>query len=339
MKNSNLLHSGSIVLCACLVLLSCKKQILETVPEQSIIAEQAASVNECKPAVLGVYSSYLSSPGSGDWLNLAQKWYVDGKVKYLKAMHGGMTGTFLDPILDFMFVLNWGEVSYQGNQVNLKDVFDNRLNMRVTLDNGGRPVASYYDYETSPTSYMHDTSYYYYNGDRLDYIISLYKITYGGPSPTFAWRKYVFSYDNWGNIIKAEFPGNTRLTVQYDYTKPVRGMMSNFHVTSSLKLLEYLDLIKLPMNHAVTRTNFAVFEGGYPPNEYFYEMRNSQYKDYVIIDGLVKSYVYDDPFPFKRTIFYNGWECDASPSMNVNNKPENAIANLKQFQQLYPNKP
>ncbi len=330
MKKSNPFLSSSIMFCAAFFLFSCKKQILETASDQSLAMMQAASVNECKPAVLGVYSMYPSSPTNGEWGTLAQKWYADGKVKYLKARHGGWTGTFTDPILDFIFELNWGEVSYQGNQVYLTDVANNRVMMRVTLDEHGRPVATYYDYEPSPGTYMHDTTYYYYDGDRLNNMISLYTRTAFGPRPVVGWRKYVFSYDDWGNVLKAEFPGSERLNVQYDYSKPVEGILSNFHITSSLKLLEYLELIKLPMHHAVTRTNLEFAYLGV-----FNEFGNTQYKDYVITDGLVRSYVCVDPF--RVITFYNGWECGTNSAINLNYQSENEIGNLRQFQKLYKN--
>ena len=333
MKNYLLIGS---TISASMFLFGCKKQIVEPIEIQSTSSIAVNPTSQCRAATLGVYSVYPSSPANGEWTTLAQKWYAnDGKVKYLKAKHGGWTGTFLDPILDLMFDLNWGEVLYQGNQVYLKDVVNNRVMMRVTVDNHGRPLASYYDYEPSPGTYMHDTTYYYYDDNRLESIISLYERTTFGPIPYVGWRKFVFSYDDWGNLVKAEFPGNNRLNVQYDYTKPVEGIISNFHVTSPLKLLEYMELIKLPMHHAVIRTNFEVASYYNVPYEVYNEVRNSQYKDYVITNGLVRSYAYDDPF--RVITFYNGWECAPAPSVIGTVLPENAVSNLKQFKQMYPN--
>ncbi len=314
-----------MMLCLSMVLFSCKKQIAEKVELQSEASLQTVNANPCRPAIFGAYN--------GAWRTLAQKWYSNGKVKYLKAVHGGWTGTFLDPILDYMFILDWGEVSYQGNQVYLTDVTKNQVMLRVTLDNYGRPVASYYDYSPSPGSFMRDTTYYYYNSGRLESIISLYKITYSPPFPSSGWRKYVFSYDSWGNVVKAEQPGNERLTVQYDYTQPVQDLTSNFHITSSLKLLEYLELLKLPMHHAVIRTNWGFIVNAGTPDEFFSEVRNSAYKNYLITNELVRSYEVD--LPVGAVTFYNGWDCGLQASLNDANRMRNEISNLQKFQEMY----
>ena len=81
-----------------------------------------------------------------------------------------------------------------------------------------------------------------------------------------------------------------------------------------------MELIKLPMHHAVTKIGY-----GDPSN-------STEYKDYEIVDGWVRSYVYVDPSPFSqnKTTFYNGWDCGGSVITG------NAIGTLKQFQHLYP---
>jgi len=331
MKNYFLI--GGMMLCVSMCLPSCKKQITEPIAIQPASSIPTNSATQCRPAVLGVYAANSSFPDNGQWTTLAQKWYVGGKVKYLKAVHGGAIGTFPDPILDFMFDLNWGEVTYEGNQIYLRDVANNLMKLRVTLDDNGRPAASYYDYVT-PENYMHDTTYYYYDGDRLDNIISFFQRTFYSPRPIVGWRKYVFSYDDWGNLVKAEFPESERLNLEYDYSKPVEGVISNFHITSSLKLLEYLELIKLPMHHALTRTDFGYIRFPGTPSEFFSTISFSVYKDYVITDGLVRSYKYD--YPGRLVTFYNGWECGTGQSVNATNRPENNISTVKEFQQLYP---
>ena len=315
--------SGAIVL-ASLLLFSCKKEIQSHNTESVISSPQTIASTECKPAVLGAYS--------GTWTTLAQKWYENGKVKYLKARHGSTLATFIDPILEFLFDLNWGEVTYAGNQVYLKDVADNRMQMRVTLDDAGRPVASYYNYKpySYGNEYTHDTTYYYYDGDRLDYFISIYETVPYGTIHLYQYRKYQLSYDAFGNLTQAEFPGHSKFTVQYDYTRPVSGVISNFNMTSSVKILEYLELIKLPMHHAVTETTVEIASS--QPGMYW-TLSSAQYKDYVITDGLVRSYVFDG-FPGK-IIFYNGWECGNGSLQNAASKLRGGIASLKQFQELY----
>ena len=324
MKNLINVSIGSMMFCASLVLISCKKQIAEKAALPSEASPQTVSAGPCKPAVLGMYD--------GEWQTLAQKWYSNGKVKYLKAQRGRWTPTF-DELRDFKFVLDWGQVSYQGNQVYLTDVTKDQVMMRVTLDNQGRPIATYYDYRPSAGTYMRDTTYYYYKGDRLDYMISLYgRIPDEAfPTPIHGWWKFVFSYDDKGNVTKAEFPESLRYIITYDYTKPVTGIMNNLHITSSLKLLEYLELIELPMHYAVTSINMESLS--WYPDPAYHEVFYSPYKDYAITDGLVNSYVGD--FPFKIVTFYNGWECGTGPLMNVTNAHGKIISNLQQFHQLY----
>ena len=322
MKTFKSCFAASFTFCAALFVLSCRKQITEPREIQPPIKSQANNTTQCKPAALCVNSFYPSSPDNREWTTLAQKWYDNGKVKYLKAKHAGYTSTVLDPFLE-LFDLNWGEVSYEGNQVYLEDVINNRLLLRVTLDNYGRPVASYYHNGTGPGDFVTDTSYYYYQGNRLDYILSLYVTTVDVQAPYSIFRKFIFSYDSWGNLIKVDRPGSMRFNIQYDYGKPVTGIINNFQLTSSLKLLEYMELINLPMHFAVTRTDFQVaFMDTYS------EIRYSSYKDYVISNGLVQSYVYDDPY--RSVTFYNGWECGTSQLNSTN-----LIQDFKQLQQLY----
>jgi hypothetical protein len=314
MKPLTHVFTCSAMLGASLILFSCKKQFVAKTELQATASIQAES--ECRLAVFGGY--YYNQ-----WTTLAQKWYSNGKVKYLKAKSTRYTPTYTDLFLELMYDLEWGEVLYQGNQVYLKDVLNNRTLIRVTLDDNGRPEASYYYNQRGTNVYWYDTTYYYYNGDRLDDMISFFETNeYGTASPVHSWRRYKFTYDSWGNVIKAGTPERPDLTfnIEYDYTKPVRGIILNYQLTSSLSLLENLELIKLPMHHVVTRIAY-----GDPSN-------STQYKDYQITDGFVRSYVCIAP-PFStESIFYNGWDCGT----NISNGPANAIANLQQFQKLYP---
>ena len=295
---------------------SCQKQNVETKPIESLASMQPIATTDCKPEFLGVYAA------SGTWNTLAQKWYSNGRVKYLKAKSGAYAGTFFDPYLEMLFDLNWGEVTYQGNQVYLTDVQHNRTLMRVTLDNFGRPVASYLYNQTPPSpQYWNDTTYYYYNGDRLDYAISLYE-TNGEGALFSGYRKFSFSYDSYGDLAKVERNDGSVTTFQYDYSKPITGMISDFQITSSLKLVEYLELMQLPMHFALTRID--------QPGGLSYV-----YKNYVMTNQLVQSYEYDDVFRNHYT-FYNGWDCGSAPTLNATSNPGKAISNLKEFKELYP---
>ena len=328
MKNFIYFFANSLMVCAALLVLGCKKQFVDNQELPTSASLQVNNANQCRPAILGAYDlSYK------EWRTLAQKWYSNGRVKYLKAKFGGPADVGMNSWLEG-FDLKWGEVSYEGNQVYLKDVLNANFSMRVTLDNDGRPVASYYYYKFEPNYHLYDTTYYYYKNDRLDYMISLFELSFYSPTPIFLYRKYVFSYDSYGNLVRAEFPDNARLNVQYDYTKPGTSIHSNLQVTSSLKLLEYMELIQLPSHHAATRTNFEVVNYPGTPYEYFSEVFYAEYRDYVIEGGLVQSFVYYQPY--RQIVLYNGWDCGTTSSINTNNSPENAVSNLQQFQKMYP---
>ena len=320
MKKNSLLYAGSMILCASLLFLSCKKQVVEDIALQSSTSPPSVNGTECRPAVFGAYSS-SPNPANDRWITLAQKWYDNGKVKYLKAKSTRFTSTFFNPFLELMYEFEWAEVLYQGNQVYLRDQLNDHALMRVTLDDQGRPAASYYYYQQVGTlTYWYDTTYYYYNGSRLDEMISLYHTNgYNSHFPTHSWRKYMFFYDTWGNVITAGVGDGSDFSIEYDYTKPVQGIILNYQLTSSLSLLEHMELIKLPMHHAITKIGFGT------PSTI------TEYKDYEIVDGLVRSYVYVQPNSMyqDKTTFYNGWDCGT----NINSG--NAIANLKQFQDLY----
>ena len=199
MKSLTYLFAGSVIVCGLLIILSCKKQHLETKADLSIAPLQIAATTECRPAVFGAISS------STGWLTLAQKWYSSGKVKYLKAKSARFTSTFFNPFLELMYEFEWAEVLYQGNQVYLRDQLNDHALMRVTLDDQGRPAASYYYYQQVGTlTYWYDTTYYYYNGSRLDEMISLYHTNqYNSHFPVHSFRKYKFSYDTWGTASEA----------------------------------------------------------------------------------------------------------------------------------------
>ena len=132
MTRNSLITRCAILLSASVLLFACKKQVAE--PQQA--KEVAAGVetnNDCRATVLGMQSNTA-------WNTLMQRWYnSDGKVAFLKAKIGWnsyITSNY------FLIDLAWGEMTYAGNQVYLKDVYRDKHEMRVTLDDDGRAVAS-----------------------------------------------------------------------------------------------------------------------------------------------------------------------------------------------------
>jgi hypothetical protein len=161
-----------IVLSVCFF--SCQKQ-LRWPDEPTTPTVQLLPETNCKPAVLGVFTG-------GSWTTIAQKWYVNSKLSYLKAI---IEPTGTEPGLQ----MDWGQLTYEFNQVYLRDVADNnRTVLRITVDAEGRAEASYY-YNENSNGFHYDTTYYYYTGKRLDSTISIYET-----ATTHSWQKYKFSY-------------------------------------------------------------------------------------------------------------------------------------------------
>ena len=276
-----------IVLAASFCFSSCQKQLRW--PDEPVTpGVQLLPETNCKPAVLGVQSG-------SSWTTIAQKWYVNSKVSYLK--------TIIDPSgIEPGLSMDWGELTYEFNQVYLRDVAsNNKIVMRVTVDADGRPEASYY-YNGSHS----DTTYYYYTGKRLDSTISIYEI-----DATHSWQKYRFSYDIYGSVEKIDgFPNVQQLQFVYDYTKPVAGIIWNFQLATPIKLMEFMELVKLPMRHAFM-----------------------QYKDCMINgNGLTHSYM------ASSNTYYNGWECGIVNSPMSGSGRQQGITSLNEFKALYPYK-
>jgi hypothetical protein len=225
--------------------------------------------------------------------------------------------------------MDWGEVTYEGNQVYLRDVPANKIIFRVTLDEQGRAAASYYNYQVQG-GYLKDTTYYFYTGNRLDSLIHFYETYLYAPNAHYSWAKHKFIYDSYGNTTAMVNPQFGTVFFKYDYTKPVTGMTSEFHLLNSLKLMEYMDLLKLPMHHALTRITYGHYDGA----GIFRPAFDKEYHDYVIADGYVQSYVSGDRF---KETFYNGWDCGGLTSaINPNGRQKQGISSVEEFKKLYP---
>jgi hypothetical protein len=337
MKRVNRSLAGGFMLSALLLLFSCKKQINEPAANDKAAAAneaarslQAAST-DCKPAVFGVITDHTSFPQT--WGTIAQKWYSGGMVSYMKVSDNeapNVSAQF-EPGLN----IEWAEVTYQGNQVYVRDVMKDRMVMRVTLDAQGRPAASYLNNQTdnADNSYSKDTAYYYYTGDRLDSIVTLSETRLTGVTPFFHTRKFKLMYDMHGNISQVDIPvlssgisQGSRMLFKYDYSKPVDGIINNYRINVSQKLLEYLELLTVPMHHAVTEISFGTYIGPPSPMEVFNLIDQRKYEDYVITDGLVHSYT--NTRVNNKYTFYSGWECGAGSNKT--------ITTLDQFLQRYP---
>jgi hypothetical protein len=323
-----------IILAASLCLLSCQKQLRWPDEPVTLIPPLIAETN-CKPAVLGIYAE-----GSGaSWATVAQKWYINSKVSYVKTLIGAAPAFAGAGDMEPALKLDWGQLFYETNQVYLRDVqHNNEIVMRVTIDDEGRAAASYYYNQTrnADNAFQYDTTYYYYTGKRLDSTISIYQtlLTAGAP-PVNAWNKYKFTYDIYGNISKIEgYPNLLRLNFKYDYHKPVAGIISNYHLTMPMKLMEFMELVKLPMRHALSSIELGQYSAP-PVADNFIVLVRQQYEDYQINrSGLVYSYVLRNGN--NKYTLHNGWECGMVNSPMNGGGRQQGIVSLDEFKQLYP---
>src|SRR5690348_14329377 len=200
---SNLLHPTLctfVILGFLTVTTSCKKEMrpgtgINNTSTNEVSVSNAAS---CQPIVFGATVTY---PGSGlpkRWVTLMQKWYgQNGKPTFLKAR-------FYTEMNDFSMLehaIEWGMLTYpNNNQVYLKDA--DEVTMRVTVDAQQRPAASYYFHNHFPKgTFLADTCYYHFNGNRLDAVERLYSTD---PSLHSQFEKFNFFYDGFGNVARID---------------------------------------------------------------------------------------------------------------------------------------
>lgn len=333
--------STALLLLISLFLISCKKDLSTPDAQQESIAagsaasmQAAVSATGCTPDALGVF--VRRPDGVTRWQTLMQKWYgSDGRISNLKAY----LGWDFDDYSNFFYSLEWGEVTYMGNQVYLRDVLTNKLILRATLDEEGRTVATYVHTESQGGGYPGDidTSYYYYTGSRLDSIFNLHKFGPADASPA-SWAMYRFLYDAHGNVTRiytGTEPGDFRMTFEYDYSQPIAGMAGNYQIGLPEKLVQYMDLIKYPHHHKLTK----VVAGPYTPGSIYeydtYPVARWTYASHGLDDGRVYSYVDTDSSPWVNTL-YTGWNCGSAPSITTGGRERSGFTSLGAFQEKYP---
>ena len=78
MKNLTRVFTAGMLACVFFVMFSCKKQLADNIKLQTSASLQPSIASQCKAAVFGAYDGLA-------WTTIAQKWYSNGTVKYLKA--------------------------------------------------------------------------------------------------------------------------------------------------------------------------------------------------------------------------------------------------------------
>jgi hypothetical protein len=309
-----------------LFLASCRKQIETPVVKEAVSQSLTVATTSCMPSIYGMYNN-----SSGSWTTIAQKWYSDGKIRNVK-LH--FFGRPIGPVLNHdeqMLNIDWGELTYEGNQVRLRDVAKNKLIFRVTLDGSGKPVASYlYTEGFFPTETYIDTSYYYYSGNRLNYLIQLF-VTQSSNGFVYSpgWEQFTFAYNSAGDLA-SHTAQNEELTTRFMYSStPTNGCIYDYPLTTSFKLLEFLELLRMPMSNTLAAFDVTNIHAGYQPYT-FYEKR---FYNYTLANGLTQSYI--SPMGSGYLTYYIGWECAGNNPINSAKSQSNIVSSLDQFKELY----
>jgi len=331
MKSLNHLFKGGLILSATMLFFSCKRQIEEPL-EKEVAATVSSASTGCKPTFLGAITKRPNDLTF--WTTLMQKWYDgNGRLSNIKA---AITYNYSE-VYSNEFILPWGVVTYEGNQIYVHD--QERLVLRVTLDAQQRAAASYF-YAQAPPNQINeiDTSYYYYTGDRLTQIFSIRK---AGSSPSRG-VMYNLEYDAYGNIRKV-FTGNTQGSSHtyfvYDYSKPVNGMFGYYQISMALRMMEYMDLVRFPMHHELMVFLRGDYQPGFGyPND-TYPLFLWHYLDHEYnANNLVEKYrtnVLGIGNDFGDT-FYTGWDCGGTTNADpVSRTKISSIESLDDFNKVY----
>lgn len=344
MKKVNYLLKGSFAAIASLLLFSCKKQVTEPFTEEltttaAVAPAMMMAPTTCKPAVFGSYGQ-----AANNWVTLHQKWYSGDKVSNLKVMYGA-TGNGFPPVPFFLpLFVEWSTINYQGNQVTMMQHPQNHPLMRVTLNAQGLPEASYYHNDVFAGRYYKDTTYFFYTGTRLDSMISLSEVRFFEQEPSgFSTTKYIFMYDAQGNLTTVDMPAlapvpghdGERITYKYDLSIPVSGIMFNHNISIPLRLLEAMELIQIPMHHAVTEFKYVTYQNGPGNTESVDVIWTDHFSDYNISpEGLVQSYVLKTSS--NKYTYYSGWDCGGSMiTRKTTASQQEGITSLDQFRQEF----
>ncbi|HKP33076.1 MAG TPA: hypothetical protein VJT83_10120 [Chitinophagaceae bacterium] len=337
MKRSFALNKATLLLIAVVFLFSCKKQINKPGTNELPAVSIPSNIN-CKASNFAVMVEFPNQ--FQQWHNLMQRWYgTDGKISHIKAMMSPHFNEFAE----FTHKLEYGEVTYPApNQIRVRDVLRDRLVMRVTLDPSGKPEASYYYNIPLPNQIGEiDTTYYHYVGGRLDHIFHIQQFLQG---PDLAnalparFTRYNFIYDMYGNLIRMESgnsQGSFKMHITYDYSKPITDMMTAHYVLYDLRLLDYLDVLHMPVHHQPVQ----VWEGAYDPGSvYPYETYPIEIFDYanfsMLPNGLV--WKYNDTEGYSKKTYYTGWDCDDAIITSAAKDKAKPIETFEAFKKRYP---
>jgi hypothetical protein len=292
---------------------SCKKHAEEQKQPVTEIPAAVAPANGCKPEVLASYgAAYVNGVLQVPvWTNIMQKWYdALGRVAYIKADLGWGFDELI--VTD---KIEWGVVTYLIDTLYVLDVVRHLPILGVKLDNFGRPLKSYYldvDGDEKAT--------YAYNQASQLATITLNKAN--------IITTLTFTYDK-GDLKMIESQGNYFMRFTYDYSKPVTGMLGLHAVNKHLKLMEYMDLLNMPLNYELVSVTGSQAPLGPNNDAIVWDYRNIR-----LFGSLI--YSYKSSLLFFDNVYYVGWTCDDIITRANKNVPEPEINSPEEFMRRYP---
>jgi YD repeat-containing protein len=293
------------------IITSCKKSINEKEEQRSSVALTTPG-NSCR--AIGLGWAVKDTPGNPNWENLMLKWFdSQGKIEHLKAV---IYWFYQSPTYNSRaFVLDYGEVTHVNDEVHVRDVLYNEEVFKVKLDAQKRPVISWFDHHgRSQSTFRYDTSYYFYNSDnQLESVIVHRRDLIGGfggigGDGIFNMR---FQYDPVGNLVEANVPDGT-FQFRYDYTRTNAGMVSNYLISVPIKLLEYLDLLKLNHHHQLQDVIWRPPQSGYFVLYWAYSnIETNLFGQVTRYDGSTNG----SPI----STYYTAWDCGGNQTIQSKN--------------------
>jgi hypothetical protein len=302
----------ALVCIAVSIITSCKKSIKDHEEDRTSVALTTPG-NGCRAIGLGL--AVQNSPGHTAWENLMLKWFnSQGKIDHLKAdIYWYYQSSSAN---SKAFTLDYGEVTHLNDQVHVRDVLHNVEVFKVKLDAQNRPMISWFDHHgISMGTFRYDTSYYFYNADNQLESVIVHRAGILGGVGIFNMQ---FQYDPAGNLVLADVPDGT-YEFRYDYTRTNTGMVSNYLISTPIKLLEYLDLLKLNHHHQLQSVMWRA-DGGIPVLGWAYwNIETNPFGKVTRYDGSAIS-----PIP----TYYTAWDCNGTNMIQSKNPSQSEFMKL-----------
>ncbi len=308
----SILRLLALVCIAVISITSCKKSINEQEEVGSSVALTTPE-NSCKPIGFGL--AVKETPGNTKWENLMLKWFdSQGRTDHLKAI---IYWFYQSPGTNAKaFALDYGQVTYENDEVHVRDVLYNDEVFKVKLDAQKRPIISWFDHHGRGFStFRYDTSYYFYNSNNQLESMIMHRADVSGALGIF---NVQFHYDPVGNLVLADVPDGT-YEYRYDYTRTNTGMVSTYLISVPIKLLEYLDLLKLNHHHQLQNVLWRA-HGGYPVLAWgYWNIETNPFGKVTRYDGTDNSPI---------ATYYTAWDCNSNNMIQSKNPTQSEFMKL-----------